>query len=220
MDDSMLQCLRRGWETIRRPNGVVIRASVHCRGLGLEKMPSCHRLSCGSRASTHSWTRPCIFPPWRNWSAIVASVNCAAHTTSPVEPWPKPSDRGRCNALAAMRSRHESDRDSPPKTHLCAVPLEVGIFALSSFNCTFRKARPWTLFLESSDSSGISEPWSSHELPARVATTKARSLSRLKGSDGRDSHRFTLHLLTKHWVTRCRVQLSDQVAGRLIMWRI
>ena len=70
----------------------------------------------------------------------------AAHTASPVEPWPKPSDRGCCMRYQPCQAVM-SLRDSPPKTHLCAVPLKVRIFALSSFNCTFRKAIPWTLFL-------------------------------------------------------------------------
>ena len=93
------------------------------------KMPTYHQLSALMRLTMFLGTRPPnLLSPWSHWSAKLAPYAQIIRRL-PVEPWPKPRYQP-CQAVMRLR-------DSPTKTHLCAVPLSTN-FRLELFDCTFQ----------------------------------------------------------------------------------
>ena len=113
------------------PNGIVTRANPTAEDSHKDAfLPSA--LSTDAVHVLLGTHPPNLLSPWSYWSAKLAPDKQLIRRL-PVELWPKPIDRGRCMRYRPCQAVM-SLRDSPPKTHLCAVPQGTNL-RLELFDC-------------------------------------------------------------------------------------
>ena len=104
---------------IWRPNGVVTRANSTAEDSQKDAFLS-SALSADAAHVFLSSHPPNLLFPWSHWSAKLAR-HAQLTRRLPVEPWPKPIDRGLRMRLPAMPSCHESPGFASQDPSLCCA---------------------------------------------------------------------------------------------------